>query len=184
MKVFDLETKWGHAKIVPVSLNCTYFDANTNCLSDESVGLTINGIRYAVSAHYVRDAGVWRIQTTQNGAPSLYMAKVRLGRSDPTAAARRTVLENVGLVVAVWAKDHEQDLAEAEVESLRDRLDAKLEELEELEGEHRECSVRIAELESWHRAAVDYLDSLIRHRFEILLLDYKTSEEENVASQD
>jgi hypothetical protein len=112
-----LVTKYGTMEIHPTRRGQIYLNANTNCMGDPSVGLTVRGVRYGVTLHVSLQEGAWRPSLDANGRPfgALFMLPADDDTDeDPVSeAATQAVLTEVLPAITAWVAAHPEVMEQA-----------------------------------------------------------------------
>lgn len=151
----ELETPLGKIKVKPINGTCVYVDANENCGGDPSIGLTVRGVRYGVTAHLERPEsnvyGPLDFKRNRHGVVEyLYASRAdwtsftRSGSRDLSASARKTIETTILTAVQKWgdtsaAREAFKLAAHADANnrlaSVEEKINEKRVELAALEGE-------------------------------------------------
>jgi len=145
---YELITRYGRMVVAVNGATAVYLDASQNFGADESIGLIVRGIRYAVSAHLQLKDGQWGLFAPDH-APHLAFQSlfVDRGRGDVSRSARLVVQEAVLEACTQWVADHPDALTEGERIRRNNEAERLEKEIEKLENNLVESRKRLTALE-------------------------------------
>lgn len=147
----------GTAMLAVTSARTVYVNAQSNGMHDPSIGLTVRGVRYLVSAHLEEGpGGIWDYvgTTPYDKRMHLYITRADWRKHDAVSDSARNVLaEAILAAVRRWVAEHETLLLDGEIAHVNNQIRQKVEKLAEVEAEAAALRDEIRALEAREQRA-------------------------------